>query len=74
MPHFSRLDSFRVAASDIGLVTNVFLEMYNSGQESKKWFLDEVMYAHDKKLGKCASVYVPLAIACYNYVYKCVYE
>ena len=50
-----------MAASDIGLVTNVFLEMYNSGQESKKWFLDEVMYAHDKKVGKWASVICPIS-------------
>ena len=64
-----------MAASDIGLVTNVFLEMYNSGQESKKWFLDEVMYAHDKKSGQMVrQLYVLLAIACHNYVYKCVYE
>ena len=39
-----RLDSFRVAASDVGLVTNVVLEMYNSGQASRKWFLDKVIY------------------------------
>lgn len=39
---FCRLDSFRVAASDVGLVTNVVLEMYNSGQSSKRWFLEKV--------------------------------
>lgn len=38
----SRLDSFRVAASDVGLITNLVLEMYNSGQASRKWFLDTV--------------------------------
>ena len=42
---FSRLDTFRVAASDMGLVTNLFLEMYNSGQASKKWFLEKVIHA-----------------------------
>jgi len=42
--HFKngQLDTFRVAASDIGLVTNLFLEMYNSGQASKKWFLEKI--------------------------------
>lgn len=31
-----------MAASDVGLVTNVVLEMYNSGQSSKRWFLEKV--------------------------------
>ena len=37
----SRLDSFRLASFDIGLITKVFVEMYNTGQ-SKKWFLEKV--------------------------------
>ena len=36
-----RLDTFRVAASDIGLITKVFVEMYNTGQ-LKKWYLEKV--------------------------------
>ena len=31
-----------MAASDVGLITNLVLEMYNSGQASRKWFLDTV--------------------------------
>lgn len=42
--HFrtGQLDSFRVAASDVGLITNLFLEMFNSGEASRKWFLDSI--------------------------------
>lgn len=32
-----------MAASDIGLITKVFVEMYNTGQ-SKKWFLEKVRH------------------------------
>ena len=39
--HFFRTDAFRVAASDIGLITKVFVELYNTGQ-TKKWFLEKV--------------------------------
>nr|XP_058946642.1 uncharacterized protein LOC131774603 [Pocillopora verrucosa] len=41
--HFrtGQLDTFRVAASDIGLITKVFVEMYNTGQ-SKKWYLEKI--------------------------------
>ena len=38
------MDAFRVPASDIGLITKVFVEMYNTGQ-SKKWFLEKVSLA-----------------------------
>lgn len=31
-----------MAASDVGLITNLVLEMYNSGEASRKWFLDTV--------------------------------
>lgn len=41
--HFKtgQTDAFRVAASDIGLITNVFVELYNTGQ-TKKWFLEKI--------------------------------
>lgn len=38
-----------MAASDVGLITNLVLEMYNSGQASRKWFLDTVSCVEHKR-------------------------